>query len=83
MDPFTMAKLLLGEMPLTSGQLAQLRALSTRYYTELQARAQRGDTGHDARADADELAAAAREIREMLTPEQQAVLDRNLPRLLG
>ena len=37
MNPFTMAELLLGDMKLTPGQLAQLRAINTRYFTELYA----------------------------------------------
>jgi hypothetical protein len=41
MDPFMMAELLLGDTKLTPGQLAQLRAINTKYFTELYALQQR------------------------------------------
>jgi hypothetical protein len=98
MDPFTMASLLLGDVQLTPGQLAQLRALNTKYFTELYAHQRRAadERGPGAaavkpladrpsaapEADLAELhAMIARDIRDMLTEEQRAVLDRNLPRL--
>ena len=82
MDPFTMAKLLLGDVQLTPGQAAQLRALNTKYFTELYAlsRTDRPPAGQEAELVALD-AMIARDIREMLTEEQRDVLDRNLPRL--
>ena len=94
MNPFTMAELLLGDLELTSEQLAQLRAINTKYFTELHALRQKAGAagahrepvagGGPAIPEAD-LAALdaviARDIRDILTMEQQAVLDRNWPRL--
>jgi hypothetical protein len=97
MDPFRMAELLLGDMELTPGQLAQLRAINTKYFTELavlqqKARAEPASAATprllaDSRPAIPEADLAAldvqiaRDIRDMLTAEQQAVLDRNWPRL--
>jgi hypothetical protein len=97
MNPFTMAELLLGDMQLTSGQLAQLRAINTKYFTELYALQQRTRADRAPTVQADsivegqptipeaDLAALdvmiARDIRDMLTAEQRPVLDRNFPRL--
>ena len=92
MNPFTMAELLLGDMTLTPSQLAQLRAINTKYFTELYA-LQHPATGRADSAMAEPLAdrlpvvpeadlvaldeVIARDIREILTDEQRAVLDRN------
>ena len=96
MDPFTMAELLLGDLTLTSGQLAQLRAINTKYFTELHALEQatgpeRGARAEESLADGppaipeSALAALdaqiARDIRDMLSEDQRAVLDRNWPKL--
>ena len=80
MDPFTMARLLLGDLELTSGQLAQLRAINTKYFTELAALMREGDIG--ARDMAALHAVIASDIGDMLTGEQRPVFDRNLPRVL-
>jgi hypothetical protein len=88
MDPFTMASLLLGDTKLTPGQLAQLRAINTKYFTELYALQQKAAAGPLAdRAPAvpeAELAALdatiARDIRDIVTEEQRVVLDRNWAR---
>jgi hypothetical protein len=80
MDPFTMAELLLGDTKLTPGQLAQLRAINTKYFTELYALQQKA--GAEGTADQAALEAViAQDIRDMLTEDQRAVLDRNWPRL--
>ncbi len=96
MDPFTMAALLLGDMTLTPGQLAQLRAINTKYFTELSALQQKAAAARDALAEApladrpaaipeSDMAALdvviARDIRDMLSEDQRAVLDRNWPTL--
>jgi hypothetical protein len=98
MDPFTMAEQLLGDTKLTPGQLAQLRAINTKYFTELYALQQKAAAGRgapeaaagplaDRRPEVAEpdLAALdaviARDIRDILTAEQQAVLDRKWPQL--
>ena len=98
MNPFTMAELLLGDMQLTPGQLAQLRAINTKYFTELYALQQKAAAARDTRvgeppADRPEAvpesemaaldAMVARDIRDMLSEEQRAVLDRNGPTLRG
>jgi hypothetical protein len=98
MDPFRMAELVLGDTKLTPGQLAQLRAINTKYFTELYALQQKAGAeggapeaapgsladGRPGIPEAD-LAALetviARDIRDMLTEDQRAVLDRNWPRL--
>jgi hypothetical protein len=80
MDPFTMAELLLGDTKLTPGQLAQLRAINTKYFTELSALQQKA--GAEDTADLAALGAViAQDIRDILTEDQRAVLDRNWPRL--
>lgn len=96
MDPFTMAELLLGDMTLTPGQLAQLRAINTKYFTELYALQQKAAAERGARAEGpladrasaipeSEMAALddviARDIRDILSEDQRAVLDRNWPKL--
>lgn len=96
MDPFTMAKLLVGDARLTPDQLAQLRTINSKYFTELyglqeQARQRSGLAAGEPPADRApaiseaDLAALdtmiARDIRDMLTEDQQTVLDRNLPKL--
>ncbi len=98
MDPFAMAELLLGDTKLTPGQVAQLRAINTKYFTELYALQQKAaaersasETAAESLADrrpvipeADQAAldaVVARDIRDMLTDDQRAVLDRNWPRL--
>jgi hypothetical protein len=89
MNPFTMAELLLGDMKLTPGQLAQLRAINTRYFTELYALQRKVGAGSatDGRSVVPEAdlaaldATIARDIRDMLSEDQRAVLDRNWPRL--
>jgi hypothetical protein len=92
MDPFTMADLLLGGMQqLTPGQLAQLRAINTKYFTELSTLQQRTADAEGLPADRpaaipeSEMAALdaviARDIRDMLSEDQRAVLDRNWPKL--
>jgi hypothetical protein len=94
MNPFTMAEILLGDMQLTPGQLAQLRAINTKYFTELyalqeKARAERTPTVQAAsvaesepaipEADLAALdAVIARDIRDMLTAEQRAAVDRDV-----
>jgi hypothetical protein len=79
MDPFTMAGRLLADEPLSPGQLAELRALNTRYFSRLAALSGSGAPS------AAELAALhatiAADIRLMLTPEQRAIFDRKLPTL--
>ena len=76
-DPFTIAKQLLGDVRLTAGQLAQLRALNTKYFSALYA-LEHGDSEKRA-ASEKELATLRRaiesDIRDMLTPEQRATLD--------
>lgn len=91
MDPFTMVERLLGDAELTSSQLAQIRALNTRYFTELAA-IDRG-SGKPRRRRPNELAdspasrfaslmsSIASDIREVLTDEQRAAFDRNFPRV--
>ena len=91
-----MAELLLGDMRLTPGQLAQLRAINTKYFTALYAlqqkvTAERRAHGTGALPDQppnipeSEMAAldvaTARDIRDILADDQRAVLDRNWPRL--
>ena len=93
-----MAKLLLGDMRLTPGQLAQLRAINTKYFTELytlqqKAAAARGTGVEGPPADQpstiqeSDMAALnvviARDIRDILSEDQQAVLDRNWQTLRG
>ena len=79
MDPFTMSTLLLGDVELTADQLAQLRAINTKYFTALAALKRKGGVGEQDMADLNTLIAS--DIRDMLTREQQAVFDRNLPRV--
>jgi hypothetical protein len=80
MDPFTMAHRLLGDERLTPGQLAELRALNTRYFSRLAAL-----SGGGREAGAGDMAALhasiAADIRLMLTPEQRTTFDRNVPAL--
>ena len=99
MDPFTMAGLLLDDVQLTPDQLAQLRALNTKYFTALLALQEKAEGAAGARAVPAQQSTArpeptpaemfalhaglAADIRAMLTAEQQAVLDRNLPRVIG
>jgi hypothetical protein len=90
MDPFTMAELLIGDMQLTSGQLAQLRAINTKYFTEVFALEQKArrhggsGTGEQPGDRAREIpdadlraldALIARDIRDILTEDQRAVFD--------
>ena len=78
MDPFTMAAKLLGDIHLSPDQLAQLRAINTKYFAALAALHQDA-----AERDLPRLqAGAASDIREMLTDEQRAVCDRNLPSVI-
>lgn len=80
MDAFTMAEDMLHGIELSADQLAQLRAINHEYYTRLFALSRSGTAG-DAKgaatrtatpAEMEELhATMAREIREMLTPEQR------------
>ena len=90
MDPFTMAGLVLGKLELTSDQLAQLRAINTKYFTEVAALQRRASAdaaivpagNRPATRDMTALnAAIAADIRELLTAEQQVVFDRNFPRV--
>jgi hypothetical protein len=75
-NPFALAKRLLVEVPLTPGQLAQLRAINTKYYTML------ASVGRSAGMNDSMLpehrAMVAAEIREMLTVEQRVVFDRTM-----
>lgn len=77
MDPFTMARSILGDTALTADQLAQLRALNTRYFTEMHAiRHSSADV-----ADADRRRALLEQsiragLRDILTDEQRELLDR-------
>jgi hypothetical protein len=80
MDPFTMAELLLGDTKLTPGQVAQLRAINTKYFTELYALQQTAGA-EDAADQAALEAVIAQDIRDMLTEDQRVVLDRNWARL--
>lgn len=75
-----MAELLLGDLPLTSGQLAQLRALNTKYFTAL-AGLERA-SGSAAGDTAALRVMIAADIRDMLSEEQRVAFDRNLPRVL-
>ncbi len=94
MDPFTMAERVLGNLEMTSDQLAQLRAINTKYFTELAALER--NAGGESRAGADparsEPASGARamtalhamiasDIRDLLTAQQRVVFDRNFPRV--
>ena len=88
MDPFTMAGLVLGRLELTSEQLAQLRAINTKYFTEIAALGRRGDgeagaaqPTPSARDMAALHATIASDIRDLLTEEQRVLFDRNLPRV--
>jgi Spy/CpxP family protein refolding chaperone len=68
---FTVAKQLLGDMSLTPGQLAQLRAIDRKYqqalFTLLGGSQRRPTDSERSRLDA----IARAEILEMLTPEQR------------
>ena len=74
MDATTMVQLLVPNADLTSGQLAQMRALDYRYFT---ARA-RHPTDEEM---ADLHASMVTDIRAMLTPEQTAAFDDRLSRV--
>jgi hypothetical protein len=91
-----MAELLIGDMRLTSGQLAQLRAINTKYFTEvfaLEQKSRRHGSSEPSGPAADSApeipeadllaldAMIARDIRDILTEDQQVVFDRNWPRL--
>lgn len=78
MDPFTLARSLLGDTVLDAGQLAQLRALNTKYFTQLYAIGQSsGDAAAmERRRDALHERILA-DIRDMLTDEQRVVFDRS------
>ncbi|HJU90284.1 MAG TPA: hypothetical protein VJ672_12880 [Gemmatimonadaceae bacterium] len=75
-DPFTIAEQLLGNLALSVGQLAQLRALNTKYWTAVFALKQ-GETGTRTPSE-EELSTLRRTIEadifEILTPEQRAAV---------
>ena len=79
-NPFALAERLLVDVRLTPGQLAQLRAINTKYYTMLAARDQ--SAGADDAAE-ELLPMIAVDVRDMLTEEQRVVFDRNLPRVIA
>lgn len=81
MNPFTLAERLLDGIRLTPGQLAQLRAINTKYYTAL-ASLER-DPGAAGRGPADLQLLIAADIREMLTDDQRDVFDRNLAAIIS
>jgi hypothetical protein len=78
LDAFSVATELFGERPLSTGQLAQLRALDHRYwqavYTMLhpEGEAPRPELTPAQRAELREM--LVRAVREMATPEQRAEL---------
>lgn len=75
-----MAHRLLGDERLTPGQLAELRALNTRYFSRLAALFRGG--GEAGAGDMAALhASIAADIRLMLTPEQRTTFDRNVSAL--
>ena len=87
MDAFSTAAELLGDMQLTSDQLAQLRAINYKYQLEvahrLHARKESGPTapaspqaGLTPQDYASLRAMIVADIQEMLTPEQRAALHR-------
>jgi Spy/CpxP family protein refolding chaperone len=95
MDAFTVAAEMLGGLSLTSGQLAQLRAIDRKFFQEVYTRlhpseeeGQRADTREQsvvrpaessltARQNDELRAMLERDVRELLTPEQRALLDRD------
>ena len=75
MDPFTMAKQLLGDVELTPGQLAQLRAINTKYYTELFALEHRAPSEGRARGAAPEPKGSPAARASAVTASDMATLD--------
>ncbi|HEU0079669.1 MAG TPA: hypothetical protein VFQ76_18570 [Longimicrobiaceae bacterium] len=81
LDAFSVAAELLGDVPLTPGQLTQLRALDHRYYQELFDRLNPPVGPPRTRAElAEEEVAALRAlleagVRDMLTPGQRRRLE--------
>ena len=72
MSAFTVAARVLGDLPLSAGQLAQLRAIDTRYWRQI---AERDPAGIDEAAlDAELDAAIETELLAMLTPDQRRSL---------
>jgi hypothetical protein len=86
-DVLALAERLLAGVPLIPGQLAQIRALNSRYYTQLFAlqervRAARGaDASPSAAERAALLAPFVEELRQLIGEEHRAALERNLERL--
>ena len=81
MDAFTSAAELLGEMPLSAEQLAQLRAINTDHFLRLHALLRAPDGRSEERDPTGEETATLRarlvvDILEMLSPEQREALDR-------
>ena len=79
-NPYTLAERLLADVRLTPGQLAQLRAISAKYYTSL-ASIDQGASGAMPGA-AELVSRIAADVRQMLTDEQRIVFDRNLPQVI-
>lgn len=84
MDAFALFALLLPGVEPRTGQVTQLRALNTRYYTELYRlqEAARHESTRDAVPAEPDLtnihASIASDIRSTLTEEERTVFDRNL-----
>lgn len=83
MDAFAVADELLGDIQLTSGQLAGLRAINHRYFTEVYAllhppgeqdahAAAGGEPALTARQTAELRVRLERDVRDLLTPAQRA-----------
>jgi hypothetical protein len=90
MDAFEVAHELLGDLPLTTGQLTQLRAIDRKYWQAVftllhpederrpDARAGSGSAGAAPSLSADQIAdlhaMLVREVRGLVTPAQRAAL---------